>query len=178
MTVLIEDEPLSPHFMLSEMLRSDNAERLGIAEQYSPPPAVIDMLKTGCQTLEIAREAICIEMKQETAIHISSAYRCEALNAATPGSADHSQHQVFDKQGKLLGCAFDTHVQGMTIEEWYQFLRHLARTDPRFKFGQLIQEFGNWVHIGQDPPGATPRMQCLRATRGINAQPIYTADPL
>ena len=146
---------LSPHFTLEELLQSDTATRNGYNEQFSPPQNIIDNLKALCDNvLEPLRAKI------GKPIIITSAYRCERVNGSVPGSANHSQHE--------LGCAADTHVDGMTIEEWYQFIKHSG-----VDYGQLIQEHNVWAHVSHDL--GTQRKQNLRAT-GTISTPIYTPD--
>jgi uncharacterized protein YcbK (DUF882 family) len=150
------DKPLSEHFMLSEMLQSETAVRNNFTEQFNPSQDIIDNLTNLCQfVLEPLRAKI------GKPIVITSAYRCERVNGSVPGSANHSQHE--------LGCAADTHVEGMSVEDWYQFIR--ASGVP---FGQLIQEFSNWAHISHDI--GEQRNQTLRATKGEGGQTIYTFD--
>ena len=148
-------QQLSPHFKLSEMLVSDIASRNNFNEQFDPSPEVIANLQLLCQhVLEPLRDKI---MKP---IMITSAYRCARVNGTVPGAANHSQHQS--------GCAADTHVEGMSIEEWYQFIKTAG-----IPFGQLIQEHDMWAHISYDH--LSQRGMCLRAT-GTFAEPIYLND--
>ena len=144
---------LSPHFTLEELLQSDTATRNGFNEQFNPPQSVIDNLKALCENvLEPLRAKI------GKPIIITSAYRCERVNGSVPGSANHSQHES--------GCAADTHVEGMSIEDWYQFIK--ASGIP---FGQLIQEHNFWAHISHDL--GAQRKQTLKAT-GTIQNPVYT----
>lgn len=166
------NQKLSPHFTLGEMLRSQKADELKTTNQYAPSDEIIANLTKLCQNvLEPLRTAITLEKGFDTPIRITSGYRCEAVNAAVGGvniPGHLSQH--------TKGEAADTHVDGMTIEEWYQFIRHFARQNPSFKFDQLIQEFNCWAHISFNPD-APERMQSLRATHGETA-PIYTPETL
>ena len=144
---------LSPHFTLEELLQSDTATRNGYNEQFSPPQNIIDNLKALCDNvLEPLRAKI------GKPIIITSAYRCERVNGSVPGSANHSQHE--------LGCAADTHVDGMTIEEWYQFIKSAG-----IPFGQLIQEHNLWAHVSHDL--GAQRNKTLKAT-GTISDPIYS----
>jgi len=144
---------LSEHFTLEELLQSETATRNNFTEQFNPPQSVIDNLKALCENvLEPLRAKI------GKPIIITSAYRCERVNGSVPGSANHSQHE--------LGCAADTHVEGMTVEEWYQFIKHSG-----VQVGQLIQEHNLWAHVSHDL--GTQRNQYLKA-EGTIAKPIYT----
>lgn len=143
---------LSEHFTLEELIRSEKAEELHI--DNTPPPFVIENLRHLCiNVLEPLREKI------GKPIHITSGYRCPELNAAIAGSAKTSQHQ--------LGEAADTHVDGMSVEEWFQFVKKSGVI-----YDQLIQEFDTWVHISHHD---APRMMALRASKS-NGQTSYTLD--
>ena len=147
--------PLTTNFTLEEMLQSETALRNNFTEQFNPPQQVIDNLRALCENvLEPLRAKI------GGPSIITSAYRCERVNGAVPGSANHSQHQD--------GCAADTHVEGMSIEAWYQFIKTSG-----VPFGQLIQEHGYWAHVSHDL--GAQRNQCLRATGSI-AEPVYAID--
>lgn len=152
---------LSTHFTLEEMLRSDAATRLDIHEQFSPSQEVINNLEAlSKNVLEPLRElvlAVNPQTKADGDIRISSGYRCLRLNHAIGGAAN-SQH--------TLGQAADTEVPGMTVEEWYQFIKKSG-----IPFDQLIQEFGRWVHVSYNPAGNN-RGQCLRAVKQ-NGKTIY-----
>jgi len=144
---------LSPNFTLQEMLNSATANQLGIHEQYQPGDEVIANLTALCKNvLELLRA------KTGKPVIITSGYRCPRLNAAIPGSAAHSQHE--------LGQAADTHVEGMDIESWYQFIKSAG-----IPFDQLIQEFNTWAHVSFNPAGPQ-RGQCLRISTGTG----YVAD--
>ena len=143
---------LTPHFTLEELLQSETATLNNFTEQFNPPQQVIDNLKALCENvLEPLRAKI------GKPIIITSAYRCARVNGAVPGSANHSQHQD--------GLAADTHVDGMSIEGWYQFIKTAG-----VPFGQLIQEHSLWAHVSYDL--GAQRNQCLRAT-GTIAEPVY-----
>jgi hypothetical protein len=149
------EQQLSPNFKLSEMLVSETATRNNFTEQFNPSPAIIANLKALCiNVLEPLRAKI------GKPVIVTSAYRCERVNGSVPGSANHSQHE--------LGCAADTHVEGMSIEDWYQFIKKAG-----VPFGQLIQEHNLWAHVSFD--SENQRGECLRATGSISA-PQYVAD--
>lgn len=116
---------LSPHFTLAELVRSQTAQRKGIAN--TPGSAVIAALT-----------ALCVNLLEPVRVRfgpvaVSSGYRGPALNRAI-GGARGSQHE--------LGEAADFTVPGvsnLTVCQWIQ--RELG-------FDQLIYEFGEegWVH--------------------------------
>jgi len=125
---------LSEHFILIEFISSTTASTQNITEQFDPPAEVVNNLKNLCQNLlEPLRAKISEKLGKDTPIHITSGYRCPRLNKAV-GGVPNSQHQT--------GEAVDTHVDGMSIEEWYQFVKSCG-----IKFDQCIQEFDSWAHI-------------------------------
>jgi hypothetical protein len=149
-------EYLSPHFTITELLHSDTADKLGITEQYQPTDDIVVNLTALCtHVLEPLRQ------KAGAAIIISSGYRCSRLNAAVGGvntAINISQH--------TKGMAADTHIEGMGIEQWYQFVKNSG-----IAFDQLIQEYNQWVHISYNSTGPQ-RGECLRITTGSG----YVAD--
>lgn len=148
---------LTEHFTLSELLASQTASEKRYTEQFTPPQEVINNLRNLCiNVLEPLRALV------GKPIIITSGYRCERVNGSVPGSATHSQH--------LDGMAADTHVEGMTIEEWYQFIKHSG-----IVYDQLIQEHDLWAHVSFDGHKEVQRKQNLRATGTIEA-PVYVAD--
>ena len=129
-------------------------------EQFNPTPDIVANLTALCRyVLEPLRAKISAARGVDTPLHVTSAYRCARVNGAVPGAAVHSQHQD--------GLAADTHVDGMTVEQWFQFIKTAG-----VPFGQLIQEHDLWAHVSHDL--GAQRNQCLRAT-GTIAAPVYSA---
>lgn len=81
-------------------------------------------------------------------VYITSAFRSAAVNRAVGGVAG-SQHRK--------GQAADIRVQGMTSMALAQRIVALG-----LPFDQLIEEFGEWVHVSYAPQ---PRQQQLTAIR-------------
>ena len=139
---------LSQNFKLSEFAQSDTALRLGI--QNIPSPSIISNLKTTAEGLELVRELL------GQAIHITSGYRCIALNRAI-GSNDTSAH--------VLGFAADFRCgQFGTPEQVTKAIR-----DSGIQYDQLICE-GYWTHISFDPK---MRQQTLRALFDAKGKATY-----
>ena len=155
---------LTKNFSLAEMLRSDTATSKNYTEQFNPSDEVVMNLKNLCMNvLEPLRAAISLKMGKDTAVIVTSGYRCSRVNGSTAGSALHSQHE--------LGMAADTHVEGMSIEDWYEFIKNSG-----IAVDQLIQEHGYWAHVSfSNHP--IHRGDCLRAT-GTIAAPVYIPDGL
>jgi len=134
---------LSKYFTLSEMIKSDTAERLKI--DNTPYPRHIKAMRALCANLlDPIRDAV------GRPLHVTSGYRCRALNTAVNGSRN-SQH--------LRGEAADIHVKGMTPRELYDFILTL-----NLDFDQIIDEFGEWVHISYTEKRPN-RKQALEARR-------------
>lgn len=116
---------LSKHFTLAEFTTSDTATRKGIVN--TPTPEQVENLKMVASTLEVIRELV------QQPVHVSSGFRCPALNKATGGSA---------KSAHMEGLAADIWVEGMPAKA---LARKIA--DAGIPVDQLIYE-GSWVHIG------------------------------
>lgn len=121
---------LTEHFTLSELTRSETAERRHI--DNTPPPEVVDNLRALCRNvLEPARVAF------GAPIYITSGYRCPALNKAVGGKPT-SQH--------LRGEAADLQVKGVrNLKRLYNaILDHGV-------FDQLLYESNKsgarWIHV-------------------------------
>lgn len=155
---------LGPHFTLNELLKSDTATRNNFTEQFNPSDdLVLNGKQLVLQALEPLRLAISRKLGRDVAIIVTSAYRCPRVNGSVPGSANHSQHEDF--------CAADTHVEGMTVREWYEFVKNEAGVD----LDQVIEEHELWCHVSFDWRKKNQRRMCLIAT-GTIADPVYTPD--
>ena len=127
---------LSEHFTLREFVRSQTADRRGIRNQ--PDAGAIAAMQLLCaQLLEPVRA-------QFGPVHISSGFRCLALNRAV-GSGDGSQH--------VRGQAADFEVPGVSN---YIVARWIERN---LRFDQLILEMwrrgdpnAGWIHASYREP--------------------------
>lgn len=117
---------LSEHFSLDEFVVSQTAVRQHI-DNTAPGEAVINLTKLAAM-LEQVRTLLGHPLM------ISSGYRCPALNAAV-GSSSSSHH--------LLGGAAD--FTCLAFGKPLAVARAIEASD--IPFGQLIHEFGSWVHI-------------------------------
>lgn len=141
----IPDEYLSLHFRLSEFVRSQTADRRDI--DNTPPPEIIERLRANAEVMERVRFGL-----GDNPIHISSGYRCLALNRAL-GSKDTSAHVRGD------ATDFDCPDYGTPLE----ICRNLEASDVQFD--QLIWEH-TWTHIGWPREGEKPRRQVLTLMPG------------
>ena len=147
---------LSANFQLSELVKSQVAERKNISN--NPSPAHIDNLK-----------ALCVNVLQpirsqfDAPVLISSGYRSGELNIAI-GSSIKSQH--------IEGKAADIEVAGTDNKELAEWIR------DNLEFDQLILEFyrdgepeSGWIHVSWN--SGENRNQVLRAARDEEGKTTY-----
>src|SRR5690606_30442068 len=140
------DVQLSPHFRLSEMIRSDAARAHGLYQV--PTPIVVERLRELCgELLEPIRDAL-------GPLRVTSGYRRPRVNAAVGGSST-SAH--------MSGWAADV-VPVRGTPEQIMLLLHDA--GEAFPWDQAIL-YGSHVHLGlRRPASGEQRMQLLRAGGG------------
>ena len=147
---------LSENLSLAEVIRSETAKRNGISNK--PNPRHLENLKI-----------IAVNIFQpirnffQRAVHLSSGYRSEELNAFIKGSAS-SQH--------CTGEALDIDMDGteVTNKEVFDYIK------DNLEFDQLIWEFGtndnpDWVHVSYKASGKQ-RKQILKATK-VKGKTVY-----
>lgn len=138
---------ITKDFTLEEMTRSEAATRHGFKEQFTPNEEIKNNLKQLCDNiLQPLREKLGVK------ISITSGYRCKRVNNAIGGS-ETSQH--------VFGQAADINVNGLTTME---LCRKIKEFD--LPFDQLIEEFGQWVHVSYSDRN---RRQVLQATKNGRA---------
>ena len=121
---------LTPHFKLSEMLASRKAKEHGIAN--IPTEEAVANLRRLCEnTLEPLRESL------EVPVHITSGFRIRALNDLLAHSSDRSQH--------MAGQAADFYVGKGTREELIKAFREIL-LNPKVDFDQLIL-YPGFIHV-------------------------------
>lgn len=152
---------LSAHLSLAEVTYSDTAKRLGISNE----PTAVHL-----ESLKKLAENIFEPIRNHFAkpIKVSSGYRSEALNKATPGSSSTSQHA----KGEALDLDQDGMPTGITNKMVFEYIK------GNLNFDQLIWEYGtsenpDWVHVSYSPSG-NQRKQVLKCTRNSAGQPVYT----
>lgn len=128
---------LSDHFTLDEFAHSQTAARLGI--NNDPPIEALPALKRTAAGLELVRDLLGMP------ITVSSGWRGVALNAAVHGSKS-SQHMVGEAVD-FICPAFGSPKQIVD-----------AILASSIRFDQLIEEYGEWVHISFVD---TPRLMAL-----------------
>lgn len=124
---------MTPHFSLEEFTASDTAARLKIDNNL--PDELQENALATLQMMERIRYHI------DAPITITSGYRCKALNKAVgskPGS-DHTMAFAVDFKAPRAGTPF-------------QIAALLAPVIDIVGIGQLILEFGAWVHVSTKAP--------------------------
>lgn len=133
-----DDVQLSPHFKLSELLRTDKGRELGLPNDPSPE-IVANLRKLCAEALEPIREKV-------GPLKVNSGYRSDAVNKAVGGSTT-SAHS--------FGLAADLHPP-----KGCKALMN-AIIASGVKLDQLIFEH-TWVHVGLlHPSTKTQRGQAL-----------------
>lgn len=126
---------LSAHFTLAEMTASNTAARKGIANVMGP--GIHDQLILTADKMEAVRRIL-----NGHPIRVLSGYRSPAVNKAVGGSrtSAHMTGHAVDFTCPDFGTSHQVAVflaQGLAI--------------AGIPFDQLIEEFGQWVHIGFGP---------------------------
>ena len=119
---------MTPHFSLEEFTQSDTAARLGI-DNTLPADFYANALKT-CEMLERIRFHL------NAPVIITSGYRCKALNHAinSKPTSDHTLAMAADIKAPKAGSPS-------------KIAKDLASVIDVLNIGQLILEFGSWVHV-------------------------------
>jgi hypothetical protein len=130
---------LSPHFTLAEFTRSDTALRLDI--DNSLPPQLANKALEMAHLMERIRSHLSDLAGKQVPVVITSGYRCPALNTAI-GGAEQSDHQ------RMMAVDFRAQVFGSP----QQICRALAPAVNSLQIGQLILEYGSWVHVSLATP--------------------------
>ncbi len=125
---------LTPHFTLAEFTDSDTAARLGI--DNSMPATLLVAATNTCDLLEQIRDRLAAMAGRPVPIIVTSGYRCPALNTVIgsgPGS-DHPRAMAADFKAPAFGTP-------------YEVAQALAPLVDEMGIGQLIHEYGRWVHV-------------------------------
>jgi len=141
-TGVVADAQLSPHFLLSELLYSENAVRHGVPNVPSDAQ-LANLVLVATDLLEPIRA-------QFGPIHVSSGLRVPAVNALVGGS---------DTSAHVEGNAADINVivPGVTRK---QVMGWLIANKGMLMWDQIIYE-GTWVHVARYKNGLSPRGQAL-----------------
>jgi len=121
---------LSPHFTLEELTRTGQTALQATNRQEAGK--YIASLTQLAAMLEVIRAHFGRPLK------VNSAFRGQAVNAATPGASKTSQH--------MLGEAADIEIPGVDDADLHRWIC----TQSGLKFGQCILERPpgrSWVHV-------------------------------
>lgn len=129
----------TPNFTLAEFEASQTATRLRIANRV--PEALLPNARATLEMLERIRAALSAQAGRPVPVIISSGYRSENVNRAVGGSArsDHLTASAADITAPAFGSPL-------------QVCRFLAPRVGELGIGQLIHEFGAWVHVSTRMP--------------------------
>jgi zinc D-Ala-D-Ala carboxypeptidase len=130
---------LSPHFDLSEFTRSDIAVRHNIDNTL--PDTLLTKAMDTASMMERIRAHLSSVVGYPVSISVTSGYRCLPLNRAV-GSKDYSDHP------KMLAIDFTASGFG----DPFTVASELATVVDALGIGQLIHEFGYWVHVSTAVP--------------------------
>lgn len=135
---------LEETFNLKTFTYSRAAERLGIDNNEMTDEQLENGIKLHKLLVNI-QEHLSIKFNKLIPIKINSGFRSAELNKAV-GGVSTSQHCKFQ--------AADTVAVGISLEDYYQTLKQLAK-EKIITFGQVILEYGknteleldDWIHI-------------------------------
>lgn len=127
---------MTSHFSLEEFIASDTAARLNIDNRIPD-----ELRENALQTLQMMER---IRFHIDAPITITSGYRCKALNQAI-GSKPTSDHTL----------AFAVDFKAPKAGTPYEIAKDLASVIDIVGIGQLILEFGTWVHVSLARPDKT-----------------------
>lgn len=132
---------LSEHFTLAEATVSQTAARQGI--DNTPDAQMIDSLRNTAQFMEHVRDIL------GKPVVVTSWYRCPDLEAViAPGKRAVGHH--------TLGAAVDFICPGYGSP--LEIASRLSTMTAALGIGQLIYEFGSWVHISRLPVAPVNRI--------------------
>ena len=127
---------LTAHFSLAELTTTE----VRSADNNCPADLVTELLETALM-MERIRAALSASHGGDVAINVTSAYRSPAVNARVGGSptSDHMRALAVDFKAPEFGTPF-------------QVSRFLAGKLDALGIGQVIHEFGRWVHVSRRTP--------------------------
>lgn len=130
---------LTEHFSVTEFTFSETASRAGIDNRL-PERLLADAERTA-QLLERIRSFLSDLAGREIPMDVTSGYRCIKLNQAlrSDNSSDHVIAHAADWRARSFGTPF-------------QIACALVPYATALGIGQLIHEFGSWVHVGRRAP--------------------------
>ncbi|MCC2673280.1 MAG: peptidase family protein [Ramlibacter sp.] len=152
---------LTPHFTVAEFTNSYQAERRGI--DNSLPATLLPQAQRTCELLERIRGRLSQLAGGSVPVLLSSGYRCLDLNRAI-GSNDTSDH-VWAAAADFKAPAFGSA---------YEVAQALAPLVDELEIGQLIHEFGAWVHVSTRQPARPVNRVITISRRGVEPGVVET----
>jgi zinc D-Ala-D-Ala carboxypeptidase len=126
---------LSAHFTLAEFTAT------GHAVDNTLPEHLLEEAKRTAEMLEAIRSCLGDMRARIIPLIVTSGYRCPELNAAVGGAAS-SDHL------RAMAADFKAPAFGTPLEVCRAIAPHL----DDLGIGQLIHEFGTWVHVSTRRP--------------------------
>lgn len=138
-------ERLSPHFTLDEFIATQHRNI-----NNALPTALMAQARETCAMMERIREHL-----GGVPISITSGFRCIELNRAigSDDSSDHVRAMAVDFKAPGFGTPFEVATE-------------LAAHADALGLGQLIHEYGFWVHVSTRMP-AKPINRIITYKRGV-----------
>jgi zinc D-Ala-D-Ala carboxypeptidase len=127
---------LSAHFTLDELTHTDQR---GI-DNTCPPELMENLIETAAM-MERIRAAMCAERGVDIIVLPTSGYRSPLVNRAVGGDPN-SAHL------KALAVDFKAPMFGAP----YEVAKFIARRMADLGVGQVIHEYGRWVHVSSRTP--------------------------
>lgn len=127
---------LTKNFTLAEFIETQHRNI-----DNTLPEVLMDNAIQTCEMLERIREYLSDLAGKSVPMIITSGYRCPALNTAV-GSSSTSDHV------KALAADWKAPAFGSP----YQICMALQRGIDSLRIGQLIHEYGSWIHTGLPRP--------------------------
>lgn len=147
---------LTKHFTLEEFTASETATRRGIDNAL--PTALQGTAVQTCELMERIRAELGRLAGRDVPIIVTSGYRSALLNAAIGSSAgsDHPRAMAVDFKAPRFGTPFEIATA-------------LAPAVSQLGIGQLIHEFGTWVHVSTRKPEREVNRIITISARGTEA---------
>lgn len=145
---------LTTHFTLEEFTRSDQALRMGINNQL--PEALLGNAMEVANMMERIRSYLSEHAHKDIPIEVTSGFRCPVLNAVVGGSpsSDHMRMQAMDFRAPGFGTP-------------QQICLALGPAVVALQIGQLILEYGSWVHVSLVVPDKVQNRIITRTGNGF-----------
>lgn len=127
---------LTAHFSLEELTTTE----IRSADNHCPADLMAELLETALM-MERIRSALSAAHGGDVAIFVTSGFRSPAVNARVGGSAtsDHMKAAAVDFKAPEFGTP-------------YRIAQFLAGKMDALGIGQVIHEYGRWVHVSRKPP--------------------------